>query len=140
MFWKTIFKKKSGATVTYVLVAVFYLLNIFSIRFIFFPFLICTCQNFQRFRINCYCNKLLQKLKIAFSHLRLKIHKRINYVRLLNKVDSKNSKRIDNLNNSVKNSLKNLKIFFKNSVHFQFGFYVYLILLKLVMQQSSIYF
>ena len=52
-------------------------------------------------------------MKIAFWHLRLKIHKRINYVRLLNKVDSKNSKRIDNLNNSVKNSLKNLKIFFK---------------------------
>ena len=79
-------------------------------------------------------------MKIAFWHLRLKIHKRINYVHLLNKVDSKNRKRIDNLNNSVKNGLKNLKIFFKNSVHFQFGFYVYLILFKVVMQQSSIYF
>ena len=56
------------------------------------------------------------------------------------KDESKKSNRIENLNNSVKNSLKNLKIFFKNSVHFQFGFYVYLILFKVVMQQSSIYF
>ena len=56
------------------------------------------------------------------------------------KDESKKSNRIDNLDNSVKYSLKNFKIFFKNSVHFQFGFYVYLILLKVVMQQSSIYF
>lgn len=48
--------------------------------------------------------------------------------------------RVDNLNNSVKNSLKNLKIFFKNNVHFQFGFYVYLILFKVVMKLLSIYF
>jgi hypothetical protein len=56
------------------------------------------------------------------------------------KDESKKSNRIENLNNSEKNSLKNFKIFFKNSAYFQFGFYVYLILFKVVMQQSSIYF
>ena len=56
------------------------------------------------------------------------------------KDESKNSKRIENLNNSEKNSLKNFKIFFKSSAYFQFGFCVYLILFKVVTQLSSIFF
>ena len=82
-----------------------------------------------------FANTILEK---TFN--KRNVGKIIILFRLLNKIDSKNSKRIDNLNNSVKNSLKNLKIFFKKSAYFQFGFYVYLILIKVVMKLSSIYF
>ncbi|GEM_PF-6634694 len=57
------------------------------------------------------------------------------------KDESKKSKLIENLINSVKKTvLKISKYFFKNWAYFQFGFCVYLILFKVVTQLSSIYF